>query len=102
MNQDTIHDVIKIVEWYYQTETISCKRRFRENVRARDAVIHLCRHYRIAPDRMVAQMLNMDHSSVVAAHIRIANRIEPVCGRVLDKEFKQDLETLEPYILPLL
>lgn len=102
MTTQTITEVIHIVEWFYQTETISCKRRFSENVRARDAVIHLCHRYEIAKDKEVAECLNMDRSSVVAGRKRIANRIEPVRGRILDKQFFEDLQTLETYIYGIL
>lgn len=97
MITNTIQDFIRIVEWYYQTDITTCQRRFQDNVRARDAVVWLCYKYEVACDRVVGQELRIDRSSVIAARKRIANRIEPVCGRIPDKEFARDLEKLETY-----
>ena len=93
----TIKDIIHIVEWYYSTDITTCQRRFAENVRARDAVVYIAGYYKLASDSIVAECLGIDRTSVLSARKRIANRIEPVCGRVLDKQFKEDLATLETY-----
>ena len=93
----TIRDIILIVEWYYETDITTCKRRFAENVRARDAVVYIVKRYGLASDRVVADCLGIERSSVIAARHRIANRIEPIRGRVLDREFKEDLDKLETY-----
>lgn len=99
-DNQTLDSIITVVEWYYNTQIRNCKRRHRENVRARDAVIYFATKYKVATSPVIGAHLGpIDHSSVIAARHRIAARIEPMRnGYIQDRLFIKELEELEQII----